>query len=165
MIKPISLGNTVRDIATGMQGFATSKVEFMTGNVQFIVQPPVKDGAFVDGLGFDAQQLDYVDDGIASRVTPAPKETGIVLGSKVKDIVTGYAGIATRKTTFLNGCVYFTVIAPIDKDGSIKEDFVEFKRLETVGEGVIDKIAKKLAKDAPAALKSGGPVTRLMKRG
>ena len=39
------------------------------------------------------------------------------LGDKVKDIVTGFTGIITAKTTFLNGCVRVSVQSDKLKDG------------------------------------------------
>ena len=41
--------------------------------------------------------------------------TIIKLGDKVKDIVTGYEGIATSRTEFLNGCIQFEVTAKVPK--------------------------------------------------
>ncbi|UUZ75454.1 hypothetical protein LP414_27445 [Polaromonas sp. P1(28)-13] len=171
MTKAIALGNTVHDITTGIQGVATSKVEFLTGNVQYAVQPKGKeDGAYVDALSYDTHQLDFVDVGIAARVTPAPAETGITLGEKVQDIVTKFAGIATRKTTFMNGCIYYSVQGEVDGENQSKEDFVEFNRLKVVGKGIVAVVAKRLAEavaKAPAAATRppGGPVSRLMARG
>jgi len=45
----------------------------------------------------------------------------IKLGMKVKDIVSGFTGIVTSYTTFLNGCVRLCVDPPMKKNG----DFVE----------------------------------------
>lgn len=44
----------------------------------------------------------------------------IQLGGRVKDRVSGFAGIATARTTFLNGCVRVCVDAEkVNKDGSV----------------------------------------------
>lgn len=45
----------------------------------------------------------------------------VQLGDKVKCTVTGFAGIATAKHEYLNGCVQFTIRPPVDKDGNLKE--------------------------------------------
>jgi len=41
----------------------------------------------------------------------------IELGDEVKDIVSGFTGIATARTEFLNGCVRISVDPPVDRDG------------------------------------------------
>jgi hypothetical protein len=41
----------------------------------------------------------------------------IELGDEVKDIVSGFTGIATARTEFLNGCVRISIDPPVDKDG------------------------------------------------
>lgn len=161
----IMLGHTVREITSGVVGIATTKTEFLTGNVQFSVQCAAKDNVLPDSHSYDVQQLDFVDFGIASRVTPAPVDVGIQLGEKVKDIVTGVQGIATRKATFMNGCVYFIVVGPSKDEKPFAEDFFDSKRLEVVGNGVMKKFAKKLEALPEPEKKTGGPNTRVMARG
>jgi len=46
----------------------------------------------------------------------------IKLGDKVKDRYTGFTGIATSKTEFINGCVQVGVSAKVGKDNKIPED-------------------------------------------
>ena len=41
----------------------------------------------------------------------------IKLGNQVKDIVTGFEGIATAKVEYLNGCIQYYVKPKIDEDG------------------------------------------------
>lgn len=43
------------------------------------------------------------------------KEVKIKLGDKVRDLVTGYEGIATSRTEFMNGCVQYDVIGKLKK--------------------------------------------------
>jgi hypothetical protein len=161
---PIQLGHKVRDITTGIEGLAITKSEYLTGNVQYGIQTPAKDGVAPDIISFDQAQLDFVDVGIASRVTPAPADTGIVLGQKYQDIVSKIEGIATRKTTFMNGCVYYSIACEKDSENSAKEDFVEHKRLKHVGAGVAAVIAKKITPFSTITPAPGGPNTRLMAR-
>lgn len=162
----IKIGNTVRDIVTGIQGIAAARVEFVSGNIQFTVQPVSKDNAYVEALAHDEQQLDFVDDGVAARSTPAPTSTGITLGEKVKDMVTGLVGIAVRKTTFLNGCVYYAVQGEVDDKNVAREEFFEYSRLEVVGKGVVARVLERISAHSATGKKSpGGPSTRLMARG
>lgn len=45
----------------------------------------------------------------------------IKLGDRVKDTVSGLEGIATARTTWLNGCDRIIIQPPIDKDGKHQE--------------------------------------------
>lgn len=155
------LGNTLRDKVSGFTGVATSKTDFMTGNVQYSLQPPIKDGgALPESVGFDAHQLEtVVPNATVIPFIEAPADTGILLGEKVKDQVTGVEGIAVRRHTFLNGCIYYSIQdTKPNKDGTIIEHFLEWKRLQRTGAGVTAKINK--APPQKAARDTGGPNTR-----
>lgn len=170
MTKEISIGCTVLDITSGIKGLAISRLTFLTGNVQYSVQVKSKeDGVYVEPMGFDVHQLDYVDDGVSSRAIAGPADTGIALGSEVQDIVSGFKGLAIRKVEFMNGCVYYIVQAKKDKENTSKEDFIEFRRLKLVGQGVISEIEKRIAESEKinpsfAGRPAGGPATRPMAR-
>lgn len=43
----------------------------------------------------------------------------VTLGMKVKDMVTGFTGIAVSSHFYLNGCTRVTVQPEIDKDGKL----------------------------------------------
>lgn len=65
----------------------------------------------------------------------------IELGDKVRDKVTGYEGIATSKTEFLNGCIQVEVTPKIKRGSNPKpEDIVgmgiDIQQLERVGDGI-----------------------------
>jgi len=45
----------------------------------------------------------------------------IELGRKVKDIVTGFEGIATARCKYLNGCAQIQVTPKAKKDGSLSD--------------------------------------------
>lgn len=48
----------------------------------------------------------------------------IELGSKVKDTITGFVGIAVAKTQWLVGCIRVTVQPQdLDKDGKVREAY------------------------------------------
>lgn len=63
------LGQTLRDRVSGFTGIAMAKVEFYNGCERFCLEPKIgSDGKTIDGVYFDIQQLEYVDDGLlASR--------------------------------------------------------------------------------------------------
>ena len=90
----------------------------------------------------------------------------IKLGDKVRDMVSGYEGIAVARTLFLNGCVQYVVVGKLKKG----------ERLSTEGEVSVDegtlKLIKKRVVESSEYLKekpkpkrkqhNGGP-TRFMK--
>ncbi len=73
----------------------------------------------------------------------------IKLGSKVKDKITGFIGIATTETRHLTGCDRYGVTPTMDKDGKLgdtkwfdemvlevlKEDYVVIEQGEKPGAG------------------------------
>lgn len=64
----------------------------------------------------------------------------ITLGQKVKDIVSGFVGIATSRVEYLNGCVQYGVRAKIDKDGKCPDvQYIDQEQLEVVGKGLTAK--------------------------
>lgn len=60
-------------------------------------------------------------------------ETKVQLGSKVKDVITGFEGIATARAEYLHGMPRCLVEAP-SRDGKFQEAWLEESRLETVAE-------------------------------
>lgn len=72
----IALGSKVRDSITGFTGRATSRVEYITGCVQYGVLPEVKaDGSYPNAEYIDEQRLTVVGEPIsqASRPTGGPQ--------------------------------------------------------------------------------------------
>lgn len=155
----ILLGQVVQDLTTGFKGIATSRSELFNGNVQFGVQPRVKDGAeeIQSAFQLDHHLLEVLDSGISTRRSD-PAHTDIRVGDQVEDTVTGVTGTATTKTTFLNGCVYFEVQPRKGRLASAAPgvSFIPHSRLRVVKVG--DLPERKT--DEPA---SGGPMSRVMR--
>ena len=63
-MKTIELGNCVKDVITGFEGIATSRVEYLTGCEQIGVTPIIKDGKVQNTEYFDTSRLEYVHEGI-----------------------------------------------------------------------------------------------------
>lgn len=73
----------------------------------------------------------------------------IALGSKVKDKVTGFEGIAIGRSTFLNGCARVGVQPKIGADGKIIDaSWFDEPQLETVEANVVPQ----------GAQDTGGPI-------
>jgi protein involved in polysaccharide export with SLBB domain len=76
-----------------------------------------------------------------------PKENYVInLGDKVRDMVTGIQGIATARTTWLNGCVRVT----LEYAGGKKDEALEVKRetfdeeqLEIVKAGAVVPLSRR----------------------
>jgi hypothetical protein len=163
-MKTLQLGHKLKDSISGFAGIAQSHTLFLTGNEQFTLMAPLaKDGKLLEA-SFDTLQLDYVSPGNVNRVVQAPADTGIELGWKVEDIVTGFQGIAVHRVTFINGCVYFTVVSKITPDNKgADEMFLEYKRLKKVSAGVSVAIANK--EPSGDAKPPGGPAYSVPRRG
>lgn len=65
----------------------------------------------------------------------------IKLGQRVRDIVTGYVGIATARCEYLNGCVHYGVRAPCKDNKPEDTHYIDWQQLEVVDDGVLGKIA------------------------
>lgn len=81
----------------------------------------------------------------------------IALGSKVRDRVTGFSGIAISKVIYLNGCVQYCIKPPIKDNGTMIEgEYVDSQRVEVVGPGVLNVIVdlkdQKSTIDPPASV-------------
>jgi len=75
----------------------------------------------------------------------------IKLGSKVRDSLTGFEGIATARHEYLYGCIRITVTPQELKDGKpVEESWFDEQRLE-----LVKKMAPVVSADSSA--KTGGP--------
>lgn len=60
----------------------------------------------------------------------------IELGNTVRDVVTGFTGIATARVEYLNGCVQFC-LSPKAVDNKVVDGvYIDHQRLEVVDQGV-----------------------------
>ena len=62
----------------------------------------------------------------------------IKLGSKVKDKVTGFMGIATARVNYLNGCIQYCIEPRVDKDGKKSKDhYIDEGQLAVLDEDLV----------------------------
>lgn len=148
------LGHKVRDRITGLVGVVVSLGERMNGNLRFVMQCPPKEGNILgEQIEFDAANAEYVDEGVRDLVQSPRPSDHILLGSKVQDTVTGFVGIATTRSTTLNGCVHFYVEPPVNQSNEVKLEVFPSERLVMIQEPKTPAI--------PASKKvQGGPVSR-----
>lgn len=160
-MKLIPLGSTVRCIITGLTGCATTETHQINGNVRYDVQPRSEDGkGMPDAYVIDMQSLEIVDAGISGTATK-PREHSFKTGQKVRDVISGHEGVVTDILTFINGCVFATVVPrKTDKsllsDGAPAGSMLPVERLELVDEGIRGRIAA-------APMPTGGPMTRAVR--
>jgi hypothetical protein len=62
----------------------------------------------------------------------------INLGDKVRCKVTGFEGVVTSRTEFLNMCVRYGVQPPVDKDGKLQDAILfDEQQLEVLARNVV----------------------------
>lgn len=81
----------------------------------------------------------------------------IELGDSVKDVVSGWSGIATGRYEYLNGCVRIGIAGP-DKDGAPEEYVFDIQCVELVEKGAFAKKFEHVREAEPQPVRSvGGP--------
>lgn len=164
----IKLGSTVRDFATGLEGYVIQKVEHLGGNIQYSVQPQGDGKTLPDAYNIDYHTLDVVDEGISARASE-PIEATIQLGQEVRDVVSDFEGIVTMRVTYINGCVRYAVLPQINAKALVQQEvppasFIDQGRLKVIGDGLMEKDAPKTTEIKDEAVKparpTGGPSTR-----
>lgn len=82
---------------------------------------------------------------VPKKVLTQEEIKNVPLGTKLRDRVTGFVGIATAKIEFLNGCVQFSLKpSNLDKDGKVYEaQQFDCQQLEYVDEGIAPKAEPK----------------------
>lgn len=64
----------------------------------------------------------------------------INLGDKVKDVVTGFEGVAVAKIEYLNGCRRYEIKPDKLKDGkTIDSEWIDIQQLKVVEENIFSK--------------------------
>jgi len=63
------------------------------------------------------------------------------LGEQLKDIVTGFEGIAVARIEYLNGCVQYGIKPKLGEESKKKGDFpesqyIDVEQLERIGDGI-----------------------------
>jgi hypothetical protein len=157
-------GYHVRDINSKMTGIALSKSTYLSGTVQYAVQPPcpvdektkLQNGALPEAYMIDEQQLEKIDKGTSDKRTEIAAHK-IKLGETYFDEVTGFKGVATALTEHFNGCVTVIVEPKRVEDKKLSEaQGFDWKRLTFVDPGV----SKTITKPATTTRPPGGPSIR-----
>jgi hypothetical protein len=154
----IIIGCIATDISSGFEGTVVSRNELFNGNVQFSVQPKAIKGAekLPEAYSIDAASLKFKSKGVSANAI-TPQITDVQVGDEVEDIISGHTGIATTKTTFLNGCVYFDVVKKGNDAKKIESTamFLSCTRLKKTKAKTLAPITT-----VKGAKPTGGPSTR-----
>ncbi len=79
-----------------------------------------------------------------------------VLGRKVRDQVSGFQGVATSWTIFLNGCVRVSIQPPVDKEGKLPDEkWFDAHQLDLIDEPAV----------AEPKAATGGPTSSTVPQG
>jgi len=78
----------------------------------------------------------------------------IKLGQEVKDLVSGFTGIAVAKDEWLNGCLRYGIQGKVDKEGKLPDPkWIDAVQLEIIGEGIF-VVKKKTGMQNPSGPRS-----------
>lgn len=79
----MNLGQKAKDKITGFEGVLTGKASYLTGCNQYLVQPPLKDGNFVEARWLDEGRLIVVGEAFTMEDVQA-EENGCDIQAPVK---------------------------------------------------------------------------------
>ena len=77
----------------------------------------------------------------------------VVIGDRVKDIMTGFEGIAYGRWECLTGCVSFDVHPRVNAEGEIpSSQWIDESRLEVIEKGAVSLIVNEKEPAGPCSL-------------
>ena len=83
----------------------------------------------------------------------------VKLGDRIRDRVTGFEGIFTARTEFLNGCTQYDISGKADEKGEARILAVDDKQVERVDSGLNKKEpVKKTRAGGPSRIRSVGRI-------
>lgn len=147
----INLGSRVKDSISGFEGVAFERQDFMYGCARIAIEPTEldKDGSVRDSQIFDEQRVDVLE--AAKPFIYPPK--AVKMGSKVRDRISGFSGIATAIAVNMYGTQHVAIEPDKCHEGKpVKASWFHSTRIELVEEKV-----PPVSKSSSA--RSGGPET------
>lgn len=134
-------GQKVKDILTGLTGVIDMQTILYTGNIQYSIQPQVKEGetSRPDSWYVDEESLELVENaipGAGAEMVAFEFETG----EKVKDKITGHKGIIIRSVFDLNRCIRYVVQGKVAKNNKVPDAvYINEKAIEPIGEKILSE--------------------------
>jgi len=80
----MKFGQTATDTITGFTGVVTGHASYITGCDQYLLQPPCKDGAWVEGRWFDEGRLVFTDEVKVASETVTGEKNGCDIPAPIK---------------------------------------------------------------------------------
>ena len=118
----IQFGSTVRDKITGFTGFVVVRIEHMNNCVRYGIQPPLnKEGQLPEDKVFDGPDLEIIAPPKSEFSLATENPNAFELGVKVKDILTGFTGIAVLRIKNKHSGDRYGIQPPMNKKGEIPE--------------------------------------------
>jgi hypothetical protein len=77
-MEQIKLGSKIRCRVTGLEGIATSRVEYINGCIQYALTPKAEGNKYPDAIYMDEKQIEVIGDGIT---VPAKRTGGPQMGA------------------------------------------------------------------------------------
>lgn len=80
----MKFGSTVSDKITGFSGIVIGKSSYITGCDQYLIQPKIKDGSFVEGRWIDEGRLELVEENSIEPQSVMSDENGCDIPAPMK---------------------------------------------------------------------------------
>lgn len=115
------LGLQGKDLVQGVRGTITAITETRSGSVQITIEPKSLFGRLIDAYAYDYQQVEVYEEGsykarFKKRLPVIKATPEFKLGELVKDKVSDTKGIVIRRTTYMNGCICYTILPEGEKN-------------------------------------------------
>ncbi|MFY0656310.1 MAG: hypothetical protein JXR12_06140 [Neptunomonas phycophila] len=115
------LGLQGKDLVQGVRGTITAITETRSGSVQLTIEPKSFMGRLIDAYGYDFQQVEIYKEGsfdarFRKRLPVIKAVPEFKLGERLKDKVSETEGIVIRRTTYMNGCICYTILPEGEKN-------------------------------------------------
>jgi len=118
----IPFGSKVRDKITGFTGFVVVRIEHMNNCVRYGVQPPLnKEKQLPEEKIFDGPNLEVTAPPKSDLSQAIENPNAFELGVKVKDLLTGFTGIAVLRVKNKHSGDRYGVQPPMNKKAEIPD--------------------------------------------
>lgn len=76
--------------------------------------------------------------------------SGIALGDRVKDTLTGFTGVVTGRAEYLTGCNQVYILPKSEKENEIKDGaWFDIERIEKLEDRVVEVSSRRTGADVP----------------
>lgn len=118
----IPFGSKVCDKITGFTGFVIVRIEHMNNCIRYGVQPPLdKEKQLPEEKVFDGPNLEIVAPPKSDLSQSIDTPNAFELGVKLKDILTGFTGVAVLRIKNKHSGDRYGIQPPMNKKGEIPE--------------------------------------------